>query len=130
MTVLRPLLVGLLGACVLAAVACRGARPRSEKSFDEIRDLVADRSAAEIESLLGAPDTRQPILLGDERWIWWSYTYLDGNGYPPEMRGHVVHLEILFERPEGSRAERPPDSAWRVSGPLGVSYTLPGAGGG
>lgn len=124
MSRLRPWLIGLLGAGLLA-VSCGGARPRSTKSFDEIRASVEGRSAAEVESLLGAPDVRQPVLLGDERWIWWRYTYLDGVSYPPEMRGSLVHLEILFERPEG-KGERPPYDAWRISGPLGVSYTLPG----
>lgn len=28
----------------------------------------------------------------------------------------------------GGLKERPPYSAWRISGPLGVSYTLPGDG--
>lgn len=128
MSRLRPWLIVLLGAGLLAA--CGGARPRSEKSFDEIRDQVTDRSAAEIETLLGAPDVRQEVLLGDERWIWWDYTYLDGAGYPPEVRGRKVHLEILFERPEGAGGERPPASALRISGPLGVSYTLPSGEGG
>jgi hypothetical protein len=107
MSRLRPLLLILL-----ALAGCGGARPRSDWSFDEIREQVSGRSAAEVEAMLGAPDAREPVLLGDERWIWWNYTFLDGALYPPEERGRVVHLEILFERP-----------SWKISGPLGVSYT-------
>lgn len=112
----RPRLLALL--CLLVLAGCGGARARSPWSFDEIRDRVLGRSPEEVEELLGAPDLRQPVLFGDERWVWWNYTYLDGAAYPPEERGRVVHLEILFER------GGPPRQAWRISGPLGVSYTL------
>lgn len=107
---------------LLVASGCGGVRPRSDWSFDEIQTRVSGRSAAEVEALLGAPDVRQPVLLGDERWIWWNFTYLDGAAYPPEECGRVVHLEILFERPAAIAAASPPVSAWRISGPLGVSY--------
>ena len=104
-------------------LACGKTAPRSDRSFDQIRELVAGKNAAEVEALLGEPDTRESVLIGDERWIWWNYTFLDGEDLPPEQRGKVVHLEITFERspdPSASGA-----SAWRVSGPLGVSYSLP-----
>jgi hypothetical protein len=104
---------------VAALAGCGGVRPRSDWSFDEIQKKVSGHSAAEVEKLLGEPDVRQPVLLGDERWIWWNYTYLDGTDYPPEERGQVVHLEILFERPDSPTAA---PAAWKISGPLGVSY--------
>ena len=115
---LRPLLLLLL-----ALAGCGGTRPRSDWSFDEIRERVSGRSAAEVEALLGEPDAREPVLLGDERWVWWNYTFLDGSAYPPEERGRVVHLEILFERPATVAVASPSASSWKVSGPLGVSYT-------
>lgn len=129
MSRLRLLALGLL--LIAAALAgCGGGGARSKWAFDEIRDKVAGRSAAEVEELLGAPDLRQPILLGDERWVWWDYTYLDGAVYAPEERGRVVHLEILFARPPASRSggagAAPPLSAWKISGPLGVSYVPAG----
>jgi hypothetical protein len=102
---------------------------RLQKSFDEIRDLVSGRTAAEVEDLLGPPDSRQPILIGDERWIWWSYTYLDGNDYAPEVRGQVVHLEITFRNPSSPGQPRLPYSQWRIASPYGVSYSgLPARG--
>lgn len=109
----------LLILIVSALAGCGGVRPRSDWSFDEIQRKVSGRSAAEVRELLGEPDVRQPVLLGDERWIWWNYTYLDGAGYPPEERGRVVHLEILFERPDTASVS---PAAWKISGPLGVSY--------
>lgn len=115
---LRAVLLLLLGTAA-ALAGCGGTRPRSDWSFDEIQKRVSGRSAAEVQELLGEPDVRQPVLLGDERWIWWNYTYLDGAVYPPEERGRVVHLEILFERPDDASAA---PAAWRISGPLGVSY--------
>lgn len=114
---LRTLL--LLLVAVPALAGCGGVRPRSDWSFDEIQKKVSGRSAAEVEKLLGAPDVREPVLLGDERWIWWNYTYLDGAAYPPEERGRVVHLDILFERPDSASVSL---AAWKISGPLGVSY--------
>jgi hypothetical protein len=110
---------------LVVASGCGGVRPRSDWSFDEIQTRVSGRSAAEVEDLLGAPDIRQPVLLGDERWIWWNYTYLDSAAYPPEERGRVVHLEILFERPDTASVS---PAAWRISGPLGVSYMPAGDG--
>ncbi len=109
----------LLLLLVATLAGCGGVRPRSDWSFDEIQRRVSGRSAEEVEKLLGEPDVRQPVLLGDERWVWWNYTYLDGADYPPEERGRVVHLEILFERPDSEPGSR---AAWKISGPLGVSY--------
>jgi hypothetical protein len=106
--------------------ACGRLAARSERSFDEIRVMVSGKTAAEVTALLGKPDTRQSILTDDERWIWWNYTRLDGDQYPPEERGQVVHLEITFTRPEaGATALASGRSAWRVASPLGVSYTVP-----
>ena len=117
-------LVGLLLLFLLAACQHRGAR--SEKCFDEIRRLVQGRTANEIEGILGRPDSRQPMPLMGERWIWWNYTYLDGKDYPPEERGRVVHLEIIFE-PGASHSGSAvvPALDLRVTGPMAVSYTLP-----
>lgn len=108
------LLVLLLSSC--------SPRARSDKSFDEIRELVTGKTAAQVEALLGAPDTRQPVLLGDERWIWRNYTYLSDNGYLPEVRGAVVHLEILFTRPGAGPLGY---EHWRIPGPHAVDLVLP-----
>jgi hypothetical protein len=109
---------------LLIGSACKS-RPRSSKSFDEICRLVAGRSAGEVESLLGKPDNRQDLAIGDQRWIWWNYTSLEGQSYPPELRGKVVHLEITLSCPIGvSNASFTP-SQWKVNSPLSVSYVLP-----
>lgn len=111
---------------VFSILACDHSPARSKYCFDDIRDMVNDKSAAEVEEMLGEPDTRQPGILADERWIWWDYTFLDGDDYPPEMRGQVVHLEILFERPPGSDdGPPPPYSQWQIGDPLGISYSIP-----
>ena len=108
--------------------ACHpGPQPRSERSFDEIAAQVAALSAAEIAASLGEPDSRQPVFLRDERWIWWNYTFLAGEDYPPEARGQVVHLEITFRNPS-ARGTRSPYSKWRVARPFGISYRTPGSG--
>jgi hypothetical protein len=112
----------LLGLTCLA-IACSPAA-RSDKSYDQIRKLVAGKTAAEVERLLGPPDSRETLLLGDERWVWWNYTFLAGEKYPPEVRGKVIHLEIVFENPF-SQSGRRPRAAWRVSQPYGVGFTLP-----
>jgi hypothetical protein len=111
----RAALIFLLST--LALTACRPSA-RSHRSYDQIRDLAAGKTAAEIETLLGPPDVRQPVL-GDERWIWWSYTFLDGDQYAPEIRGQIVHLEITLQKGASS--------TWRVSGPLAVGYSMPPA---
>ena len=117
--------------CLLALVAlyaCGRLAARSDRSFDEIRELVSGKSAAEVTALLGKPDTQESILTDDQRWIWWNYTRLDGDQYPPEERGQVVHLEITFTRPAAPAADTAlagGSSTWRVASPLGVSYTVP-----
>ncbi len=106
----------------LACVACRPSA-RSSRSYDQIRELVAGRSAAEVEQLLGRPDARETVL-DESRWVWWNYTFLDGDQYAPEIRGQIVHLEILFRNPYPS-GQAVPLTAWRVDDPLAVSYTRP-----
>jgi hypothetical protein len=117
----------ILALALLALLAgCHGA-PRSERSFDQIRALVLGKTASEIEKILGPPDSRQPLLLGDERWIWWNYTFLGGKDYSPEVRGQVVHLQITFANPDLSGNGRPSYSTWRVDDPFSVSFVLPQA---
>lgn len=105
---------------MLSLTSC-GPRPRSGKSFDEICRLVSGRSATEVETLLGKPDTRQNLEIGDQRWIWWDFTSLAGESYAPELRGKVVHLEITFSDPAGNLSP----GQWKVTGPFAVSYILP-----
>jgi len=104
--------------------ACRSSA-RSGKSFDEVRAQIAGKSAAEVERLLGPPNSKVQYVIGDERWIWWSYAYLDGQDYAPEVRGKIVHLSITFENPAPGARPRRPYSEWRIVEPLGVSYMLP-----
>jgi outer membrane protein assembly factor BamE (lipoprotein component of BamABCDE complex) len=110
----RTAFLALAFALALLAPGCRPSA-RSHRSYDEIRDLAAGRTAAEVETLLGPPDVRQAVL-DDERWVWWSYTVLDGPQYAPEVRGQLVHLVITFQKTA---------DGWRVGGPLAVSYSLP-----
>lgn len=106
-------------------LACGQEGPKSRKSFDDIRGMVTGRTAAEVESLLGEPDSRQPLVLSGERWVWWDYTYLDGKNYPPGMRGQVVHLEIIFERAGNAvGSAKAALSELRAADPLSVSYTI------
>ncbi|HEX6898591.1 MAG TPA: hypothetical protein VF789_02715 [Thermoanaerobaculia bacterium] len=116
--VLCALLLGL----ALTLPACRHS-PKSDHSYDQIRALVAGKSASEIEHLLGEPDARENVL-DEQRWIWWNYTFLDGDQYAPEIRGQVVHLEIILKNPAASGAAIPV-AQWRVTGPLSVSYSMP-----
>lgn len=102
---------------LLAFLAC-GTSPRSHRSYDQIRDLVAGKTATEVEQLLGKPDLRETVL-DDQRWIWWNYTFLDGDQYAPEIRGQVVHLEITFQNPST------PGADVRVGSSLSVSYSKP-----
>ncbi len=97
---------------------------RSRKSFDGLRAEVEGKNAAQVEALLGKPDSRVRFLLGDERWIWWNYTYLDGPDYAPEVRGQVVHLSITFLNPRPEARVRPPYSEWTIVEPLGITYLL------
>jgi hypothetical protein len=113
--------MALAWAIVLVAiVACHSERPRSDKSFDEICHLVSGKTTTEVEAILGKPDAREKLELGDWRWVWWNYTILKGDNYPPEVRNKPVHLEIMF-----SSQAQVPDSQWRVGGPLAVSYAIP-----
>jgi hypothetical protein len=109
--------------CLLAA--CHSS-PRSDKSFDQIRGMVQGKTATEIEKILGPPDSRQPGLLGDERWIWWNYTYIGGQDYSPEIRGQIVHLQITFANPNVAVSIKPPYAKWRILDPQSVSFVLPG----
>jgi hypothetical protein len=108
-------LILLLLSFLLATLACRPSA-RSSQSYDQIRELVAGKTATEVERLLGKPDLRETVL-DDQRWVWWNYTFLDGDQYAPEIRGQVVHLEITFQKPPT------PDADARVGGPLSVSYS-------
>jgi hypothetical protein len=117
---------------VILLVGCGRSSARSGRSFPEIRNLVAGKTAAQVEAILGPPDTRQPALLDSERWIWWNYTFLAGNEYAPERRGQVVHLEIGFDPPAKAesrvtsvRERRPPYNEWRISELLGITYAVP-----
>jgi hypothetical protein len=105
-------------------VACDGS-PRSDKSFDQIRSMVQGKTAKEIEEILGPPDSRQAFPLGDEQWIWWNYTYLDGQDYRPEIRGQIVHLQITFVNTKIGDSHKPSYAKWRILDPLGVSFLLP-----
>jgi hypothetical protein len=112
---------------LLISGACRS-HSRSSKSFDEICRLVSGKSASEVEALLGKPDSREDLAIGDQRWIWWNYTSLEGENYAPELRGKVVHLEITFSSPIGLSNVSHSPSQWRVSSPLSVSFVLPQTG--
>lgn len=76
--------------------------------------------------MLGKPDSKLEMLSSGERWIWWNYTFLGGNDYPPEMRGKVVHLEIIFEPDERDGvAQAFSPGELRASSPFGISYNTP-----
>jgi hypothetical protein len=131
-TTIRPSLATLARlttlATLVALVACDRSRARSDRSFDEIEELVRGRTAAEVLSLLGEPDSRRVVFDADERWIWWNYTTLDGRDYPPELRGRVVHLEIVFSNPNRSHPPAGPTAEWRVADAFGVNFRMPGSG--
>ena len=110
---------------LLGLASCRPAA-KSQQSYDQIRRLVDGKTAAEVEGLLGQPDARETAL-GDSRWVWWNYTFLDGEQYAPEIRGQIVHLEITFRNPRGPGSPVPL-AEWKVSGPLSVSYSKPSQG--
>src|SRR5437764_2804707 len=115
----------LLSAILLAL--CLGGchtTPRSERSFDEIRRMVQGKTTSEIEALIGPPNTRQTSELGTERLIWWNYTFLGGQDYSPEVRGKIVHLQIVFADPI-TESDRPLTLNRRVVDPMSVSYLLP-----
>jgi hypothetical protein len=114
-----------LGALGLALgwLACAGHTIRSERSFDQIQRLVAGKTEIEVERLLGPPDSREARLEDDEVWIWWDYTFLDGDQYAPELRGQAVHLEITFRKPVVAEGQDAPKAAWRVAGPFSVNFS-------
>lgn len=120
----RPSLAGIMKLFLLifflSLLAC-GPSPRSQQSYDQLRNLVTGKTGAEVERLLGPPDLRESVL-DDQRWIWWNYTFLDGNQYAPEIRGQIVHLEIVLKRPPDGTD---PIAKWRALGPLAVSYSMP-----
>ena len=121
----RSRFVILLSGLLVMAGCGGGPRPRSQLSFDEIAARVAGLSAAEVTAVLGEPDSRRPVFLRDERWIWWNYTFLAGEDYPPEVRGRVVHLEITFRKPSGAGEGSESYSEWHVARPFGVAYRTP-----
>ena len=113
---------------LVVALFCGPRGAKSQKCFDDIRAMVKGKTADEVERLLGQPDSRQQMFFSAERWFWWNYTYLDGDNYPPEMRGQVVHLEIIFERTgSAKRGPKPSLSDLRAVDPLAVNYTSPQA---
>lgn len=97
--------------------------PRSQMSFDKIQSRVAGKTEAEVEQILGKPDTREVRLVDDDVWIWWDYTFLDGAQYAPELRGQIVHLEITFDKPPGVEGRDLPKAGWRVGGPFSVNFS-------
>lgn len=125
--ILLPSLTFLL----ISLVGCPGPRARSERSFDQIQAIARGKSAEQILELLGEPDSREVLFDADERWVWWNYTFLDGRDCPPEMRGRVVHLEIVIRNPihsispKATNAGRRPYSEWRVDDAFGVAYRTP-----
>jgi hypothetical protein len=106
-------------------VAC-GPSAKSKRSYDQIREMVSGKTASEVKRLLGPPNRREALLLGDERWIWLDYTYLGGEQYPPKLRGRIVHLEITFESLSSASEVRNAKAELRVSEPYGVGFSLPG----
>lgn len=112
-------------AALLSTFAC-GPRARSERSFPELESLVRGKTAAQVQSLLGEPDTLEPVFDAGERWIWWNYTFLDGPGYPPEQRGRVVHLEIVVRSLPAEEGTRRPYTDWKVDDTFGITYRQPG----
>jgi len=111
-------------AFAFLVVACSQS-VHSRKSFDDICKTVEGKTTVEVEKLLGKPNFQKLSDMGDERWIWWNYAKLDGDSYPPEFRGRVVHLEITFADPGGGSGSPLPHSQWRVRQPFGVTYLFP-----
>lgn len=122
-------LLASLALLLIGTGACRGPRARSDRSFNEIQVLARGKTAQQILKLLGEPDSRQEVFDAGERWIWWNYTFLDGKDCPPEMRGRVVHLEIVVRNPGHGNAGRRPYSEWQVDDAFGITYQAPANGG-
>ncbi|HXM70231.1 MAG TPA: hypothetical protein VN970_03795 [Thermoanaerobaculia bacterium] len=112
-----------MGASWIGCGARAAGPPRSQLSFDLIQSRVVGKTEAEVERILGMPDTREARLVDDDVWIWWDYTYLDGERYAPEVRGQIVHLEITFDKPPGLAGQDLPKAAWRVAGPFSVNFS-------
>jgi hypothetical protein len=110
----------LLGA--LLFVRGREVLARPDRSFDEIRRQVAGKNVAETLALLGEPDSRQSVFGGDLRFIWWRKAFLAGQDHPPEKRGLVVHIEIIFRNPGNPEVAL---AAWPMDEVLGVQFRLP-----
>lgn len=111
---------------LLLLASCNLRRARSEKDFDGILKMVKGRTSAEIEQMLGKPDSKRKMLSSGEQWVWWNYTFLGGSNYPPELRGKVVHLEIILEPDDRAGVARSSfPGELRASSPFGISYTLP-----
>ena len=117
--------VRLMLFCNLCVWIACSPTARSRYSFDQICERIEGKTASEVINLLGAPDYQKQSDLGDEKWLWWNYTVLDGDSYAPEIRGQVVHLEVTFSKPHQSPESSLPRSQWRVRKPFGVSYLLP-----
>ena len=119
------ILLASLAFLLIGGAGCRSPHARSTRSFDEIQTLARGKTAQQILQLLGEPDSRQEVFDAGERWIWWNYTFLDGKDCPPEMRGRVVHLEIVVRDPEKVNVDRRPYSEWRVDDAFGITYRAP-----
>jgi hypothetical protein len=122
----RQLTVAVLAAAIAGGAGCRGpgsGAPRWRQSFDQIERQVTGKTEAEVEQILGKPDTREARLVDDDVWIWWDFTFLDGEQYAPELRGQVVHLEITFDKPAETVGQDVPHTAWRVAGPYSVNFS-------
>jgi hypothetical protein len=122
-----PALAVILSLALLHGCTVPGP-PRSRFSFDQIRALTAGKSARELADLLGPPDAQERVSRGEQRWIWWNYTSLQGEHYSPGLRGKVVHLLVVVGRPEGRSPASPARGSWRVKDSFAVSYALAGAG--
>jgi hypothetical protein len=113
---------------LILLIRCGGPHTERLRSIAEIQRLVANKTADEVQRLLGTPDLREPVLDDEERWIWWNHAVLEGREYAPELRGQVVHLEITFQlRRLTVRSAPAPLAEWRVEGPFAVSYSRPAA---
>jgi len=127
------ILLAVMVLLLITAAGCRSPKARSDRSFSQIQALAQGKTAEQILQLFGKPDSRQVVFDADERWIWWNYTFLDGQDCPPEMRGRVVHLEILVKNPvrsiEKATSGRRPYSEWRVDDAFGITYQAPASDG-
>jgi len=108
---------------VLIGLAWMASASRPKYSFDEIKSLVAGKTAAEVTRILGPPETTRDAFGDAERWIWWNQTFLAGKNYPPEHRGSIVHLEIIVVKPPAA-PESFPKEQWLVNDDgYGINYS-------